>query len=396
MRVLIADEDPAFCSFVIHALEGSEFEAIVTQDPAELTAPNAIVIAGGPWIALALGIGSSTQSILVVVDDGDERGLQRALRSGADDAMFKSLPPSALLARLSVARHRLTSNSTSRSARQCLDEALSAGRTGAVMIRGRELNGAIHVHQGCIAWAERNGHRKSLTALLQDAGITIDPETSNAVLREAHETKRHFTEILTSWRVVDHATAREAVRAYLAREVNELLAASPASAMFAPYDAWRASGLSFTAEEILIPESAASGVIPVLTLGGARRPRMSSGALGILVSCRQLAGCVGATLVDRSGWRLGSDGEELDSQFTWSLVNTMLPSQRLITLEDAHRVLFARPVTDGVLIATFSLRDVNVGMARSSFLACCTQAENTHALVPHTHEPHTFDEARSA
>jgi CheY-like chemotaxis protein len=266
MRVLIADDDPDFCAFVLQALEGTEFEAEdISGDAAASFAANAIFILDEAACELRLADASrSDQIVIATVADGDVHALDRALLRGADDAIYKPLAPRALVARLTVARHRLiTSPRTARSPRSCLDETLAAGTTGSIVIRGALHSGAIHVHDGAIAWVESAGRDVSLTVLLGRFGIALDPDTALAVIGEARQTGQHFTEVLAEWGLVDRAVARDCLRSYLADEVATLLSDLNASVLFMPYDRRRASSLGFLPADILpTPVVLESGVVP--------------------------------------------------------------------------------------------------------------------------------------
>lgn len=378
MLVLIADDDPSFCAFVLQVLEGSDFEAHdVSDDAARLSTANAIVILGGTWCDRRLAALSGQPLILAALDEGDARGLERALLYGADDVIYKPISPRALLGRLAIARHRLlTASRPTRSAQKSLEETLLAGSTGLVVVRGSEHSGAVHVHDGGIAWVESAGREVSLNKLLGRFGVEIDREASIAVLGEARQTGKHFTEVLVDWGLVDAHVVRECVRCHLVDEIALLLDDPGAGVMFMPYDRARASVLSFAPDEILPSRPSESGIVPAPRSVAARTMQtVPSHALMALHGVAGLPGCVGATLMDRAGGRLAAVGEPLDTNFAWSVVHTMKGAQPSLTIEENNVAHIARPLDEQrMLIAIFSLRDVNLGLARTSMINCCTRA----------------------
>ena len=258
---------------MLQTLEGSDFVAQdVSEAPAELVAANTIVVVGGSWTEFRLaGNSAGDQIVLAAVDDGDAGALERALLCGADDAFYKPISPRSLMARLAVARHRLLATPRiRRTPRATLLEALRAGDTGSVVVRGAEVSGTIHVHEGGISWAESAGHEVSLPRLVARVGVAIDDDTARAVMAEARQTGVHFTRVLADWGILDARLARECVRAFVADEVDRLLSDPGATAFFLPYDSRRASELVFPVDEILTATPAESGVVPAQSSHAAR------------------------------------------------------------------------------------------------------------------------------
>lgn len=383
MLLLIADDDPSFRAFVLQTLEGSEFEAHdVSDDPAMLASNDAIVVLGGRFVTGHL-VPRNGSTVLVALTDGDTDALELALVAGADDGFFKPIAPRAFLARLVVARHQLArARCASTSAWNSVEAALRASGTGLVAIRG-EHSGAIHVHEGCISWAESARHNVSLAGLLARFDIPIDPEAASAVLGEARASGKHFTQILVEWGLVSADLVRECVRSYLAEIVRDLLSDPRATALFMPYDPRRASSLSYAPHEVMLEPRPLpnSGVVP----NGTRTVQhtLPTHALMALQGVSQLAGCRGATLMDRAGGRLAFTGEPLDSHFAWAVVHAMQGPQPSLTIEQDGVAHIARPLdSQRVLIASFTLHDVNLGLARNSMTQTCHRAlEGTLVLA---------------
>lgn len=377
MLVLIADDDPSFCSFVLQTLEGTEFEGHeVTSDPSALAQSDALVIVGGSFAREGIAPHSGAL-VLAALGAGDDHGFELALARGADDAFFKPISPRALLDRLLVARHRLSlSRGGASSAWTCVDEVLAAKETGLIAIRGREHSGAIHCCDGGIAWADSTGREVSLSTLLGRFGIELDREVRSAVLHEARSTGRHFTKVLVEWGLVDADTVRECVRVHLAEVIAELLSDSRASALFTPYERWRASALSFHPHEVLgeMRSGLESGVnpLPASTPSRSWQHTVPSQALTTLHAVAELPGCRGATLMDRAGGRTSSVGESLDRSLAWAMVNAMTGAHSALTIEDGEMVHLARALDEQwVLVGTFSLRDSNLGLARNAMVHTC-------------------------
>ena len=379
MRVLIADDDPDFCAFALQALEGTEFEADdISADPTAAVVANAILILDEAACERRFAEGPHADQLVVAsVPDGDVHALDRALLRGADDAFYKPIAPRALIARLTVAGHRLvTSPRAARSPRTCLEETLAAGTTGTLVIRGALHSGAIHVHDGGIAWVESAGRDVSLGVLLGRFGVSLDPDTALAVIAEARQTGQHFTEVLAEWGLVDRATARECLRSHLADEVATLLSDLNASALFMPYDRRRASSLSFSPADVLPTAALESGVVPASGSGTTRsQPTVPGLSMAALRGAIELTGCKAVMLMDRAGGRLAAVGSAIDNDFAWSLVHAMKASQQLLTVEEGALAYIARATDERrVLVAAFSLRDVSLGLARTSLNACCKRA----------------------
>lgn len=387
MLLLIADDDPSFRAFVLQTLEGSEFEAHdVSDDPAMIASNDAIIILGGRFATEHL-VPRNGSATLVALADGDTAALELALAAGADDGFYKPIAPRAFLARLMVARNRLArARCASSSAYNSVDSALRASGTGLVAIRG-EHSGAIHVHEGRISWAESAGHGVSLVDLLRRFDIPIDTEAAAAVLGEARDSGKHFTQVLVEWGLVAEDTVRECIRSYLAEIVRDLLRDARATALFMPYDRRRASSLSYVPHEVM-PEPSpqpASGVVPTSTGGGRRSVQhtLPTHALMALQGVAQLEGCRGATLMDRAGGRIAFTGEPLDSHFAWAVVHAMTGPEPSLTIEEEGVAHIARPLdAQRILIAKFSLQYVTLGLARNSMTQTCNRAlEGTLVLT---------------
>lgn len=382
MRVLIADDDPDFCAFVLQALEDSEFDAedISTNPAAALTANAIVLLDESACAARFAGPARTHQVVIASVADGDSDALQRMLLLGADDALYKPVSPRALLAHLTVARHRLASSAhRAHTPRSYLDEVLAKGSTGALVIRGTQLSAAIHVHDGGIGWVENAGRDVSLRLLLDRAGIVLDTETARAVLTEARATGEHFTQVLVGWALVDRDVARECLRSHLADELAVLLAAPDVTVLFLPYDPRRASALRFDPVDVLPPRVLESGI----TLAPGHRmqralPTVPEFAMTALRDAAGLSGCHSVMLMDRAGARLTAAGTGIDNHFAWSLVHAMKMGQQVLTVEEASTAYIARALDERiVLVAAFALRDVSLGLARTSLNACCARATTT-------------------
>ncbi len=379
MRVLIADDEPDFCAFVLQALEDSEFDAEdISTNPAAAFTANAIVLLDESACAARFAKPArSHQMVIASVADGDSDALQRVLLLGADDAFYKPLSPRSLLAHLTVARHRLASSAhLAHTPRSYLDEVLSKGSTGALVIRGTQLSAAIHVHDGGIGWVENAGRDVSLRLLLDRAGIVLDAETARAVLTEARETGEHFTQVLVGWALVERDVARECLRSHLADELAVLLAAPDVTVLFLPYDPRRASALRFEPMDIMPARAFESG----LTLAPGRSiarppPTVPEFAMTALRDAVGLPGCHSVMLMDRAGGRLTAVGTGIDNHFAWSVVHAMKSWQQTLTIEEESTAYVARALDERlVLFAAFSLRDVSLGLARTSLNACCVRA----------------------
>ena len=385
MLVLIADSDQAFADFVQETLEGSEFlTEEVSGNPARIATAGSIVLVGGSYTDLELsGAGAGDRYVIAAVDHEDQ--IERVLALGADDAICKPVSPRALLSRLRVARHHLiAAPRVTRTASRILEDALRERRTGTVVVRGSLFSGAIHVDQGGISWVEISGRPVSLGSLLARVGVALDPDTSAAVLGEARQTGDHFTRVLSDWGIVTAELGRESLRGYVADEVALLLSEQPAAALFMAYSASRASQLRFAPHEILPESVITSDLAPAVTSSIRALQPIPEPVLTAMNATAALTGCTGATLVSRStGSRLASSGEALERSFGCSLVHTMGPQRQALTIEDDAVVHLARALdAQRVLIATFSLRAVTLGLARTSMTACCNRALEAVVVSP--------------
>lgn len=386
MRVLIADDDPDFCAFVLQALEGSEFDAEdISTNPAAAFTANAIVLLDESACATRFAKPArSHQVVIASVADGDSDALQRLLLLGADDAFYKTLSPRSLLAHLTVARHRLASSAhRAHAPRSHLEEVLAKGSTGALVIRGTQLSAAIHVHDGGIGWVENAGRAVSLRLLLERTGIVLDAETARAVIAEARQTGEHFTQVLVGWALVDRDVARECLRSYLADELAVLLAASDVTVLFLPYDPRRASALRFEPTDLMPARVFESGLTLAPGRGIARPPpTVPEFAMTALRNAVVLPGCHSVVLMDRAGGRLTAVGSGIDNHFAWSVVHAMKTRQQMLTIEEESTAYVARALDEGrVLVAAFNLREVSLGLARTSLNACCVSAATSLLAV---------------
>lgn len=377
MLLLIADTDAAFANFVQETLEGSEFlTEDVTANPSRFATPGSIVLVGGSYTDLELsGVGAGDRFVIAAVDHEDD--IERVLALGVDDAICKPVSPRALLSRLRVARHHLVAAPrVTRTASKILDDALAEGRTGTVVVRSAAINGAIHIDQGGISWVEISGRAVSLVSLFARVGVELDSDTSAAILAEARQTGAHFTQVLADWGVVDAELGRECVRSYIADEVELLLSERPAAALFMGYSASRASQLRFAPREILPERLSTSDVVPALNSSIRALQPIPEQLANAMHATAKLNGCLGATLVSRTtGSRLAASGEPMERNFACSLVHTMGPQRQALTIEEDTVVHLARALdSQRVLIATFALRTVTLGLARTSMSACCTRA----------------------
>lgn len=364
MRIVLLDHDSAFCAFVRQTLRGTEF--VLDQD--EISDPHepAIVLLGATQTA-ELSKARAGFSLVGLEADGAVT-VEQALQQGANDTFYKPIEPRALLALLRVARHRLLEAHARHSPRALLRRALAEQVTGQLVVQSPRGAGTVDVHAGGIAWVERAGHVPPLRTLLSRLQIETTNELCNAILDEARSSARSFVDVLERWRIASREVIHECLRTHLADELRLLLGEPSAQAMLIPYDARRVRGPLFAPDEVLphdvrrTPPPSAESRPPMQTLPGH--------ALEALRALSVVQGCKGASLINHSGSRIATLGDDIDGELAWSIAH-LQRLQPTVVVEEEGLVHFAQALDDTiVLVATFDASEVSVGAARHHFRHC--------------------------
>ena len=376
MIVMVSDADPLFSAYVIQTLHGTEFEARVYDDEGAI-----LSALGVPAIVLVraealhdMGALPSRHLAIAVVDERVEHGVENALSAGAEDVIVTPLESGKLLARLRVAKHRLAQPSRRvATTRDALEQELDRNATGEFVVRASDIAGSIHLLEGEISWASISTQPLRLADLLARAGVSVDSDTLAAVIEEARLTGQHFTDVLAQWGVVDAMTARACVQGYVSDTIAQLVADPQATTLFVPYPSTRASRLSFAPIDVMPAALAQSGIVPSPAVPRARRmPSPAPETIQAMTTAAELPGCIGVTMLDpATGSVIAATGVAVDERLAWSTMRAVGTLRRSISIEETEVVHIARAFQGQVvLIATFSLRQVSLGLARTSMNAC--------------------------
>lgn len=307
----------------------------------------------------------------VLLVSGHSRGgdLLEALAAGADDVLVRPFRPLEAVARLRVGERVLASHKPRpQTVAAVLREALDSPG-GEVVVRRGEVVGRIFVHEARVAWVHISTESSSIESLFADGapgegteglsagpGAPRPPGNLAAVRAALEEGRRHglpFSEVLVERGLIDRAELSRRLRAWLAHKLRQILALSPATALFVPHARRHHGGLSFRLDELLPPELVALG--PRLEAGAAPPPaatgadslfdRPVTGDFRVeqppaLDELLTIDPRLGAVLVDvGSGRTVARVGEPLDRDLLWATV------RYLGALADAREV-------DSMLVTT--------------------------------------------
>lgn len=340
MKVLVADDDDlarrmlgALLSEagyeVLHAGDGLEAAALLEgQDP-----PSILLL---DWMMPGLtGVevcrrlrarsGAPRPYILLVSGRGRRQDALDGLEAGADDFIAKPYAPEELLARVRVAERVMSAAATSSGlVLEALAEALR-GPGGEVVIRCGEAVGRVFVHEGRIAWAHVSTEPSSLYELLDpDAGLSNDD--LRGVIDECKRSRRSLGDVLVAWGLVDRARLRERLQRWIARKLDAILHLPHPSVLFVPQARSYAGDLTFTLDEVLLPEAIPRSVPPPSSMAdvpaslrawadaaGAGSPEAQAELKRCLYEVMRIEGARSAAVLDaETGRCLGQRGEPVD------------------------------------------------------------------------------------
>ena len=385
--VVAADKDPLVRRFIESSLKNTEFAPKVVEtggallDSVPKSGPSVLLSSWdlpdvtGEELSREVRKRSTTRSTYLVATLGSEqiRKVVSAVESGVDDLLMKPFSMESLLTCLRLAAHRCTLVSRSvTTPRDALKEALASSSGGEVVVRSGDVVGRVHVHHGGIVWAHMSNAPVHLSALLENAGVTLDEESIRAVVSEAKHLDAHFTQVLVDWGWVDEKTAREIVRIHLADQLTTLLALGDASAMFLPKPQKYSGKITFAYDEVVnpsyYPPSSTDLVFSVegsSSLSADEMERVSQVSKHIAAS----EGNLGVTVLSRSsGTLLYSIGEPIDVQVAWSIIGTLRAMgegapEAICSNERTHLVAQSHGEKI-VIVSSFDATCVTVGMAR--------------------------------
>lgn len=266
-----------------------------------------------------------------------------ALSAGADDLLTKPIPPDVLIARLSVPKARVATQSPKRIWARIAD-ACERGN-GELAVTSGPLTAKVLVCDGKIAWAHLADASDNLfDALTPEGGISA--ETAEALLLECRTTGHTISETLISWGLVDRARLREALRGWIERKLDAICQLPSPQMLFLPvlrthsrdvlFQLSEVTPSTWDAEDLRITQPPGSisqtpTLIPGRGWDAAFTPIFDEtmNAEALLQTCAAVQGVLGVALINRnSGGCLGRHGAELDPDLVWSMLQCINTAER--------------------------------------------------------------------
>lgn len=366
MRMLVADDNTAFREFVsstvtsslgyevVHAKTGAEALRLALSQPV----PDILLLdwvmpelSGTQVCKLVRASSLPTQPYIAFATTRVRtEEIVAALSAGADDLMTKPISPGVLIARLSVPKTRVATQSPKR-IRDEVAQACARG-SGELAVTSGELTAKILIHDGKIAWAHLADAADTLfDALAPETGI--DLETAQSVVRECQSTGKTLSETLVSWGLIDRARLRNALREWIERKLDAISKLPSPNALFLPVQRTHSQDVLFELNEVA-PESWAVDELretqppstisqtPTLIPSGGWDVAFQPGTDEtlhtdeILQKCEGVQGVTAVALINRSlGTCLGRRGAKMDADVVWSMLRCVAAAERGAKVEEA-------------------------------------------------------------
>lgn len=273
-----------------------------------------------------------------------------ALSAGADDLMTKPIAPDVLIARLSVPKARLPTQSPKRIWAEIVQAC--ERKNGELAVTSGALTARILVCNGRIAWAHLADASDNLFEALSPDG-SISPDMAQALLMECRTTGKTISETLVDWGLMDRARLREALRGWIERKLDAICNLPSPSTLFLPGERACAQDILFDLAEVtpstwseedlrntLPPGSISQSptLVPGRGWDTAFTPMLdeSVGVESLLQKCLMVQGVRGVALINRgTGGCLGRRGEELDPDLVWSMLQCINTAERNASVDEA-------------------------------------------------------------
>jgi DNA-binding response OmpR family regulator len=366
MRMLVADDNTAFREFVsstvsnslgyevVHASTGAEALRLALSQPI----PDILLLdwvmpelSGTQVCKLVRASSLPTQPYIAFATSRVRtEEIVAALSAGADDLMTKPISPNVLIARLSVPKSRIATQSPKR----LRDEIIKACERGSgeLAITSGELTAKVLIHEGKIAWAHLADAADNLfDALAPEAGI--DPDTAQSIVRECKNTGKSLSETLVSWGLIDRARLRNALREWIERKLEAICKLPSPQALFLPVQRTYSRDVLFDLTEVAPaawdienlrdtqPPNTISQTPTLIPSRGwdAAFQSATDETLNVdelLQKCEGVQGVTAVALINRTmGTCLGRRGAEMDSDVVWSMLRCVGAAERTAKVEES-------------------------------------------------------------
>ena len=363
MRIIVADDEPLSRELVLRMIRArTDYEVTAVDDGEKALAlalasptPDVLLL---DWMMPGLSgtdvcarvrespLATQPYIVLLTAKSSREDALE-GLSVGADDFLSKPVAPDILMARLSPAERRPTSQrSRSRSVAQALFRAREQG-DGELIVKDGNGSARVLFHDRKVAWAHVSDDRNALLEILTPE-VGIDAETAHEVVAECRRTGARLSDTLVSFGLVDRARFREHLLNWTKRKMRAILAFTKPELLFIAQRRRYSEDLLFDLEEVLSDEVAPPRPISIHppTPTKARRwqdafstPDASTtqqATSQVLDDAFQCEGVLGAAIIDRlTGECLLQRGCDLSPDVAWAHLQTLNVLSREERVEDS-------------------------------------------------------------
>lgn len=363
MRIIVADDEPLSRELVLRMIRArTDYEVTAVDDGEKALAlalasptPDVLLL---DWMMPGLSgtdvcarvrespLATQPYIVLLTAKSSREDALE-GLSVGADDFLSKPVAPDILMARLSPAERRPTSQrSRSRSVAQALFRAREQG-DGELIVKDGNVSARVLFHDRKVAWAHVSDDRNALLEILTPE-VGIDAETAHEVVAECRRTGARLSDTLVSFGLVDRARFREHLLNWTKRKMRAILAFTKPELLFIAQRRRYSEDLLFDLEEVLSDEVAPPRPISIHppTPTKARRwqdafstPDASTtqqATSQVLDDAFQCEGVLGAAIIDRlTGECLLQRGCDLSPDVAWAHLQTLNVLSREERVEDS-------------------------------------------------------------
>lgn len=280
-----------------------------------------------------------------------------------------------LLRRLREAFTLLAEDDRSSQLRGELQRALDRRETGELVIRSGSASASIHVEDGHIVWAHVSTMPTSLADIVDHAGITVDEETTRAIIEETQRKGVHFAQVLIDWGILEPASSRDALRRFIADRVKHILSLPNAAALFLTRSKKKREMFRFRRQELFNTHEINTRALAQDPAHASNaRPAPSRAELdAMLARVRATEGVMGAALVDRcTGNSVAHFGDVVDIDVLWgqyALLATIGEDAQDSIATSGGLCYLMRAVNDTpslLLFVVATLSDTTVGLLRTS------------------------------
>lgn len=198
---------------------------------------------------------------------------------------------------------RMVSSQPRQVVRTVLREALESQLGGEVVVKSAAVSGRVFVVERKVAWAVITEPATPNFASLLVQQRLVSREDLEQVMAECRKSGGNFCEMLVAWGLVARERIREMLRVHLVNQLETLLSAPDAQALFVPQTRAYSSQLTFGLDELAPPTSQ-----PPTSHLPEERDIMANVKQSLEESLK-IEGAFAACLVDsKSGMSLGSIG----------------------------------------------------------------------------------------